>query len=428
MRSERGAAGGAAPSAVRMSPVAALRRLLAEAGGAALLVVARSARDPDLAPFVGGAHLGECLLIVPSGGVEPSLACFSPMEREEAAATGLRLLSAEQLEVARWARERPAAEDFLAAVMAAALRAGGVPSGRIALAGHAAAGSVYAACAAVERQGWSFIAGNDLLRQARKTKNDEEIAAARRAADGTCAALRRVAALLREAGTRQGEAWLGGERLRVARLRAEIGSTLARHGLEQPEGNIVAGGAAAGVPHNQGDPERVVRVGEALVVDLFPKGRLFADCTRTFCVGEAPEAVRVAHAAVADTLRGAHAAARAGVRGWDLQQSACARLAAAGYATPVTHPGTLVGYVHGLGHGVGYELHEYPSFRKESGAEGVLAEGDVFTLEPGLYDPANGYGVRLEDLCWLGPEGSENLTRLPYDLDPRAWGSGSAGG
>ena len=48
-------------------------------------------------------------------------------------------------------------------------------------------------------------------------------------------------------------------------------------------------------------------------------------------------------------------------------------------------------------------------------------EGDVFTLEPGLYEPAEGYGVRLEDLVHLGPEGLENLTPLPYALDPRAW-------
>jgi Xaa-Pro aminopeptidase len=51
----------------------------------------------------------------------------------------------------------------------------------------------------------------------------------------------------------------------------------------------------------------------------------------------------------------------------------------------------------------------------------VLRQGDVFTLEPGLYDPAAGWGVRLEDLVYLGSGGLEDLTPLPYDLDPRAW-------
>ena len=52
----------------------------------------------------------------------------------------------------------------------------------------------------------------------------------------------------------------------------------------------------------------------------------------------------------------------------------------------------------------------------------MLAAGDVFTLEPGLYDPAGGWAVRLEDLVHLGLDGPETLTPLPYDLDPRAWG------
>ena len=53
---------------------------------------------------------------------------------------------------------------------------------------------------------------------------------------------------------------------------------------------------------------------------------------------------------------------------------------------------------------------------------GRLEEGDLFTLEPGLYDPSEGYGVRLENLYALTADGLENLTPLPLDLDPRAWG------
>jgi len=158
------------------------------------------------------------------------------------------------------------------------------------------------------------------------------------------------------------------------------------------------------------------------VVDLFPKGRLFSDCTRTFCVGAAPEALAAAHAAVHAALAAAHAGAVPGARGWSLQEETCRILAERGYPTPITHPGTLAGYVHGLGHGVGYELHEYPSFKQPAAGEGELAVGDVLTLEPGLYDASpGGYGVRLEDLVHLAESGPENLTPLPYDLDPRAW-------
>ncbi|HXO21727.1 MAG TPA: M24 family metallopeptidase, partial [Thermoanaerobaculia bacterium] len=274
------------------------------------------------------------------------------------------------------------------------------------------------------RAGWSFASGNDLVLRRRKTKSAAEVEAMRAAAAGTATAFRSLAWLLAAAQERGGELWLEGERLRVGRLRAEVAEALARHGLEQPRGNILAPAEEGGVPHSAGSSERVLRPGESLVVDLFPRGRLFADCTRTLCVGAPPEPLARAHTAVAGALADAFGHACPGARGWDLQEAVCARLGAAGYPTPVGHPGTTSGYVHGLGHGVGYELHEYPSFRQRTGAEGLLEEGDVFTLEPGLYEPqgeGGGWGVRLEDLVALGPEGPENLTPLPYGLDPRAW-------
>ena len=235
-----------------------------------------------------------------------------------------------------------------------------------------------------------------------------------------------MAALLAAAAPGDGgELRLEGERLTVGRLRREISTVLATHGLEQPAGNIVAPGEQGAVPHTAGDDARVLRAGETLVVDLFPRaGLFFADLTRTFCTGPVPGPVAAAHAAVVAALAAARREARPGVRCWDLQEATCRRFAAAGYATPIHQPGTTAGYVHNLGHGVGAELHEYPSFRRESGAEGLLAAGDVFTLEPGLYDPEAGWGVRVEDLFALGPEGTELLTPLPDDLDPRAWPAG----
>ncbi len=132
--------------------------------------------------------------------------------------------------------------------------------------------------------------------------------------------------------------------------------------------------------------------------------------------------MRAAHEEVRSTLVAAHRQAVAGADGWVLQEAACERFAAAGHPTPIAEPETVRGYVHGLGHGVGYELHELPSFRRAaSAAERRLEEGDLFTLEPGLYDPEGGWGVRLEDLCRLAPEGIESLTPAPYELDPRRW-------
>jgi Xaa-Pro aminopeptidase len=300
-----------------------------------------------------------------------------------------------------------------------------VKPGPTALAGSWPAGALVAACARLTAEGWSFVDGNEALRRVRRRKQADELGEIRRVTAAVGEAFAAVAKLLGGATPgRDGELHLQGEPLTIGRLKQAIARVFAEHELAQPRGNIVSPGEEGGVPHTAGTPTRVVRAGESLVVDLYPRGRLFSDATRTFCVGPVPATLARAHADVAAALALAHAGTRPGARGWDLQEAVCRLLAERGWPTPVTAPGTLRGYVHNLGHGVGQELHEYPSFRREAQAapEGELAAGDVVTLEPGLYEPAaGGFGVRLEDLVVLDENGAENLTAWPYDLDPRAW-------
>ncbi len=415
-----------------MDPASAavLQRELNDRGCQALLIVAASARDPDLAPFVGPVHLGRAFLVLPlseraDGGAGASgvLGFLTPMEREEAARTGLDLMTPSALGVDRLLEERPEPARFWGAVLVRALALRAVPPGRLALAGHLGSGLAVELARDLEAAGYRTVDGHEIVRRLRQRKRPEEIVEVRQAARGTVAAFRRVAGVL--AGARidgDGGLWADGEPLTVGRLRREVFEVLAGHGLEQPEGNIIAPGNESAVPHSTGTDERRLRAGESLVVDLFPRGRLFADCTRTFCVGAPPPALARAHALVLSALRRAREAVRSGVRGWSLQEATCAQLGEAGFPTPISAPGTETGYVHNLGHGVGHELHEYPSFRKASGPEGVLGAGDVIALEPGLYDPDAGWGVRLEDLVVVGEDGiAEDLTPLPYALDPMAW-------
>jgi Xaa-Pro aminopeptidase len=387
---------------------------------AGVLVVASSGRDPDLAPFVAGARLGRSLLVVPARR-DPALGYFTPMEREEAAVAGLRLLTPELLEVQRATRESATEGQALAWILGRALLAAGIDPGKLALAGSLGAGWLVEATRSLEADGWSFVSGHELLRRARKSKSDDEVAAIAAVARATAGAIRSLAGGLAAAVEAEGELWLGGSPLTVGRLRCELAVELARAGFDQPEGCIVAPAEEGAVPHTSGAPERRVRSGQSLVVDVFPRGRLFADCTRTFCVGSPPEALRLAHGEVREALSAARSATRSGAVGWDLQRMVCERFAAAGYATPIGSPGSVTGYVHGLGHGVGFELHELPSFRENAGDTGVLEVGDVLTLEPGLYDPQAGYGVRLEDTLVVRGEGVECLTVLPYELDPGAY-------
>lgn len=405
--------------------------LLDDLGCAALLVLAESARDPDVAHFTGPVHVGRCLLVLPRGGAV-RLGYFSPMEREEAEGTGLELLDPADLEVDSGRREGWPEDRVLATAAGRALAACGVAPGRVAVAGRGPMGALVDTARRLREDGWTPVAGDELARTLRKTKGERQLAGIRRAAAGACAAFRAVAERLAaaEAGTGDGVhhdvlhdvLHLDGAPLTVGRLRAVVAHVLADAGLEQPAGNIVAPGRDGAIPHSAGDDARELHRGESLVVDLYPCAPPFADCTRTFCVGPPPQALAAAHAAVLEALRLAHRGARPGVRGWELQVAVSDHFRDLGYPTLVHERAAETGYVHNLGHGVGYELHESPVFGKHAGAEGVLAEGDVFTLEPGLYDPQAGWGVRLEDLVALGEGGAvENLTPLPYDLDPRAW-------
>ncbi len=411
------------PAAASPAPWQMLDGELESAGCRALLVIASSSADPDLAPFVGDAHLGESFLVARCGVAGPPyLGYLTAMERQEAAGTGCRVLTPSRLGLAGLIDRGLPPGELWAELLRRGLEAAAVAPGAVAVAGRPGAGVLLAAARALGEAGWELVDGGAVTRRLRKRKTEAELAAARRAAVATVAALARVAELLAAAAPRGAELWLDGERLTAGRLRGEVGAILAREGLEQPEGNILAAGADSAVPHSRGADDRVLRAGESIVVDLFPRRRLFADCTRTFCVGEPPADLAAAHGAVLAALAAAYRSSRAGTSGWELQSGACVGFEAAGYATVVQDPETVRGYVHGLGHGVGYELHELPSFRRAAaGGDGTLAVGDLFTLEPGLYDPEAGWGVRLEDLCWLGPDGVENLTPAPYDLDPRAW-------
>ncbi len=392
------------------------------------MILAGSSRDPCLAPFTGPARLNESFLVLPGNGA-PRLGFMTPMERGEARKCGLELLTPEALDVERWSRDGAAPHEFLAHVLSRALHLCELAPGRLALAGRVDAGKLLGASELLAAEGWSFAPGEPAVRLLRKRKTPPQIDQLRRVAAGTMAAFRAVAGLLANAERRGGELWHRGEPLTVMRLRRAAGEVLRDRGLEEPEGNIVAPAEESAVPHTTGTPERVVKPGESLVVDLYPRaaataggGALFADCSRTFCVGAPPAALAAGHARVREALELAAARARPGIRAWSLQESVCEYLGRAGYPTLLSDRGTTRGYVHSLGHGVGFELHEAPSFRQHAGdEEGMLEPGDVFALEPGLYEPEAGWGVRLEDLCVLGEEGIENLPPLPYDLDPRAW-------
>lgn len=190
--------------------------------------------------------------------------------------------------------------------------------------------------------------------------------------------------------------------------------------MEDNEGMIFAQGRDAGVPHSRGEANDVLKVGQAIVFDLFPRpigGGYYHDMTRTWALGHASEEVQEAHRLVMHAFTQSLEGLSHGQPTRELQELVCDIFEEHGHPTPKSNPGGQEGYVHSLGHGLGLNVHEAPSIGNYTPDHVVFEVGDVVTIEPGLYYPDKGWGIRIEDTIYID-EGGElvNLTDTTYDL------------
>ncbi len=239
---------------------------------------------------------------------------------------------------------------------------------------------------------WQWRPSVDIVESLRVVKDPGEIAAIRRAAEIAVAALERTLPQVRPGLTE----------LQVAGL---LEGALRDEGSEGfPFETIVAAGARAALPHARASTQRVA-TGDLLLIDF---GAIHAgycsDITRTFVVGQASGAQREAH----EVVRGAQAAALAGVRG-----GMSGRDADALARQYIQEAGWGDAFGHSLGHGIGLEVHEAPRLART--VDAPLPVGAVVTIEPGVYRGGWG-GVRIEDDVVLTPVGAEVLTQFPRQL------------
>jgi Xaa-Pro aminopeptidase len=252
----------------------------------------------------------------------------------------------------------------------------------------------------------------------RRAKTEAQLARMKRAQRAAEAAMDTCRGLLRRAEIRGDELLLDGERLTVERVKADMNVVFAAHDTTAEE-YIVAPGAQGAVGHDMGSGP--IAPNTPLVVDIFPRDNasaVYTDMTRTFVVGDVPEDVRRWHGLCKEALDAAVAEIRGGVEARAVFDLTCEIFEAAGEPTQRTKkPGEPLsdGFFHGLGHGVGLEVHEEPSMGRL--ADKKLVDGDVVTVEPGLYRAGYG-GVRLEDIVLVTENGAEVLTDYPYDLEP----------
>ena len=250
----------------------------------------------------------------------------------------------------------------------------------------------YASWEVLRAGGLEVVPRRGLVEALRAVKDESELEKIRRAGEITSEGYARLADERFVGRTERELAW------RLEDLFRELGADAPAFE------SIVASGPNAAKPHAR-PTDRTMEAGETIVIDAGAMVEGYnADCTRTFATGPLPEELKAAYQATLEGQLAGLEAVRAGVTGIDADAAARDKIEAAGLGE---HFG------HGLGHGVGLEVHEAPRLSRES--SDTLVAGNVATVEPGVYLAGLG-GIRIEDLVVVTDGEPEILTSFTKDL------------
>ncbi len=240
--------------------------------------------------------------------------------------------------------------------------------------------------------GCALTGADDIVMSLRLRKDQGEIRLLKEAVQIVDDALASTIPLLR----------LGMSELEVA---AELEYQMRRLGSAGvPFGTIVGSGPRGALPHG-GPTDRKIQQGELVVLDYGARRSGYAaDTTRTIAFGEPEVDARRVYEVVKKAQAAAAAAVGPGMAVADIDRIARDMIAEAGFGEYFTHR---------TGHGLGLDVHEYPSIVQ--GSDVILLPGMVFTIEPGVYLPER-FGVRIEDDILVTESGAEILTQFTREL------------
>lgn len=397
-------------------------RLMAERDLDALIVLGGEMPNPHRAYLTNG-HEANALVFKVRG--QPPVMLTNSMEVENARQSGLQVYTYNDFRLHELWEQYPDDADLRTLrSFERYFEAVGIRSGRVGVYGFGSLGATWELLRLLSGHftGLEFVGEREdtLFDAAVTTKDADEIAIMREVGRRTNLVMQAAWDFIaghRAEGDRVVKA--DGSPLTIGDVKAFVRLKLLEFELEDSEGMIFAQGRDGGFPHSHGNDAEPLRTGQAIVFDLFPRDMrtgYFHDMTRTWSIGHAAPEVQRAYDEVRTAFDAVMAAIRVGERTKKYQEITLDVLEEFEHPTGRSHPGTSTGYMHSLGHGVGLEIHENPRFTHMLDRD-VIQPGNVFTVEPGVYYPDRGFGIRIEDTVCIREDGTlENLTPMHKEL------------
>jgi Xaa-Pro aminopeptidase len=391
----------------------------------ALMILGNAEHNPPMYYLTGGGHVSKAVLIKKVG--QPAVLYVNAMERDEAEKSGLKVVPTRlgaMAELSQRPKEIFGEHDLL--------------SGRVGVYGETNVSmALHIENRIKDELPEIKLIGEDqsdtLFMYAMEAKDEWEAARIRRMGQVTTTVVDKVRDYLTSCDVRADEVLLkeDGTPLTVGDVHSKIRLWVSEQGAELPSGFIFAVGRDAGVPHSAGNPSDLMKLGQTIVFDIYPAeagGGYYYDFTRTWSLGYATPEAQKLYDEVKDVYDKVIENIDLNVSFKEYNKMVCGEFEKNGHQTPLNMAGVVTeGYVHSLGHGVGLNIHERPWSSPSSSDNNILKPGVVITVEPGLYYPEKGIGVRIEDSYWIRPDGIlEKLAEYPYDfvLPMKKWKKG----
>ncbi|MDO9545588.1 MAG: Xaa-Pro peptidase family protein [Pelolinea sp.] len=392
----------------------------------ALWVMGALQNNPDMTYFTGIHHVNKADLFKVSGK-DPILFHFVDMEREEAARSDLEThsyFSSKPLSTYLAENDGDLTQSTAARIKEAMLEIG-LTKGRVVISGIVDLSYGFSLIEQLRsifpELEFTSCEKDGAIEKARMTKSPDEVERIRIMGKITTEVVARVRNFLRAQKTlNMTLIFPDGTPITIKDVKSRIRMWLAELGADNPEETIFSIGRDGAIPHSSGNPDDVIKLGVPIVFDIFPceaAGGYFYDFTRTWCLGYASDEVIRLHQEVLDVHHNIIEGLKPGQSFKSVQARACQLFSKLGHITIAQKNNITEGYLHSVGHGLGLNVHEKPFSGITASPDDLLIPGVVFTIEPGLYYPEKGVGIRIEDTVYLNGDGQfAILAKFPYDL------------